>query len=112
MSTLTITGLEALLGGLGLKIPIPRFPAADELNKALDIGRSYFADILCSLVECDPVIAYNSIQWPNDIFNGDLTVILPKLSQGADYDALALNILTKVENFPSEHDFHHSTLPE
>jgi arginyl-tRNA synthetase len=103
MSTLTLTGLETLLGGLGLKTPIPSFPAADDLNKALDIGRSYFADILCSLVDCDPVIAYNSIQWPNDIFNGDLTVILPKLSQGADYETLGMDLMTKVENLPPFH---------
>jgi arginyl-tRNA synthetase len=103
MSTLTLTGLETLLGGLGLKTPIPVFPAADDLNKGLDIGRSYFADILCSLVKCDPLVAYNSIQWPNDIFNGDLTVILPKLSQGADYEALGMDLMTKVDNHSTSH---------
>jgi arginyl-tRNA synthetase len=105
MATLTITGLEALLGRLGLKLPIPHFAAADVLNKPLDIGRSYFADILRSLVECDAVIAYNSIQWPSDIFSGDLAVILPKLSHGTDHSALAIDLIQKAWHFLSYYEF-------
>jgi arginyl-tRNA synthetase len=96
MATLSLSGLESLLGGLGLEIPIPQFSAANVLNKPLDICRSYLADILRSLVEGDPVIAYNSIQWPNNIFNGDLVVILPRLSHGADPNALAFDLIEKV----------------
>jgi arginyl-tRNA synthetase len=99
MATLTLTGLEELLGRLGLKIPIPHFDAADVLNKPLDISRSYLADILCSHAECSPEIAYNSIQWPNNIFNGDLAVILPKLSNGADPGMLAFDLMKKVWYF-------------
>jgi len=98
MTTLTITGLEALLRGLGLKIPIPHFPAADMLNKPLDIGRSYFADILGSIIDCDPITAYDFIQRPNDIFTSDLTVPLPKLSQGANPSALAEYIMKRVRH--------------
>lgn len=96
MATLTIDSLEALLGGLGLKIPLPHFSAADVLTKPLDVGRTYLADILCSLVECDAENAYRSIQWPGDIYNGDLAVILPKLSHGANPDDLALDLMKKV----------------
>jgi hypothetical protein len=96
MSTLTVTDLESHLGGLKLDTPIPRFPTANVLNKPLDISRSYFADILCTLTGCDPAVAYNSIQWPNNISNGDLVVILPKLSQGADYNALGFDITRQV----------------
>lgn len=96
MVTLTIAGLEVHLGGLGLKLPIPHFPTADVLNKPLDIGRSYLADILCSLVKCDPMNAYDAIHWPGDIFNGDLAVILPKLCHGAEVNALASDLLRKV----------------
>ena len=96
MSTLTVSELEAQLGGLGLNTPIPGFPDADVLNKPLDISRSYFADILCSIVGCDPVVAYNSILWPNNISNGDLVVILPKLGQGADYNALGFDLTRQV----------------
>jgi arginyl-tRNA synthetase len=101
MATLTITGLEELLGGLGLKVPVPHFPTADILNKPLDIGRSYLADILCSLVECNAAGAYNSISWPGDIYNGDLAVILPKLSHGSAAKDLALEVTKRVCHFHS-----------
>ncbi|KAF2100656.1 Nucleotidylyl transferase [Rhizodiscina lignyota] len=100
MSTLTVTGLEALLGDIGLQTPIPHFAEADVLNKPRDIARSYFADILSSLVGGDPANAYNSIQWPSNIDNGDLAAILPKLSHGADYHALALDLITKFPECP------------
>jgi arginyl-tRNA synthetase len=96
MSTLTVDGLEALLSGLGLDIPIPSFPESGVLNKPLDISRSYFADILCSLLQCDPDVAYSSIQWPGDIFSGDLTVILPKLNHNGDADVIALDLMQRV----------------
>jgi arginyl-tRNA synthetase len=96
MTTSTVTDLEALLERLGIKVPIPRFSAADVLKRPLDIGRSYLADIFCSLLECDPEVAYKSIHWPNDISSGDLAVILPKLSQGADSNAVGFDLRTKV----------------
>ena len=96
MATLTLAGLEALLGGLGLKIPLPHFLAADVLTRPLDIGRTYFADILCSLVECDAANVYSSIQWPGDIYNGDLAVVLPKLSHGAVSDDFAFDLMKRV----------------
>jgi arginyl-tRNA synthetase len=99
MATFTITELEALLGSLGLKVPVPRFEAADVLNKPLDIGRSYFAESLSSLIECDPIHAYKSIQWTGDIDNGDLAAILPKLRQGSSGSKaqdLANDLITRV----------------
>jgi arginyl-tRNA synthetase len=105
MTTQTISGLEALLSGLKLKIPIPPFPASDVLNKPLDIGRSYLADILTSIVECDLVTACKSIQLPNNIYSGDFTVILPKLSHGGDFNALAIKIIQKVCYFFFDYTF-------
>ncbi|KAF2185091.1 arginyl-tRNA synthetase [Zopfia rhizophila CBS 207.26] len=99
MATSTVAELEGLLGGLDLKTPIPPFPSSDVLKSPLDICRSYLADILCSLVDCDPVVAYNSIQWPNNIFNGDLTVILPKLSPGANASELAFDLMKKFSEY-------------
>jgi arginyl-tRNA synthetase len=99
MTTLTIPELEAHLAGLGVKIPIPQFQAADVNNKPLDIARVYLADILSSLAECDLDVAYKSIYWPNNIFNGDLVVILPKLSRDADPKAVALSLTEKVGIF-------------
>jgi hypothetical protein len=95
MATLDLSSLATRLEGLGLA-PIPQFSEAHVLNKPLDIGRSYLADILRSLIDCDPITAYNSIQWPNDISTADLTVPLPKLSHGADSTTLAIDLMQRV----------------
>ena len=81
MTTLELSGLVTKLESLGLG-PIPQFSESHVLNKPLDVGRSYLAEILRNLTECDPNLAYKSIQVPNDIFTADLTVPLPKLSRG------------------------------
>jgi arginyl-tRNA synthetase len=99
MATLTITELEVLLGRLGLKVPIPHFEAADVLSKPLDIGRSYYAEILISLVEGDRKNAYSSILSPGDVFNGDLAVILPKLCHGSKGNELAVSLISRVRYF-------------
>jgi hypothetical protein len=96
MATTDLPGLEDHLSGLGLKTPIPDFPTAEVLTRPLDIARSYLADILHSLVECEPSNAYNSIQWPGDIQMGDLAVILPKLSHGAKPADVASGLMQKV----------------
>lgn len=96
MTTTTITGLETLLERLEVKVPIPQFVSTDVLRRPLDIGRSYLADIFCSLLECDPGIAYKAIHWPNDISSGDLAVILPKLIQGADLNIVGFDITKRV----------------
>ena len=99
MTTLTISSLEARLDSLGLKTPIPKYPAADVLCSPLDIGRSYIADTLSSLLDCNSATAYSSIQWPNNAFNGDLSVTLPKLGQGTDAEDLAMDLMKKVCSF-------------
>lgn len=99
MATLNIDGLQALLGRLGLKIPIPSFADADILDKPLDIARSYLADILVDLAESEPANTYKSISWPGDIFNGDLAVILPKLKHGVNATALSFELVQKVSYY-------------
>jgi arginyl-tRNA synthetase len=106
MSTLTIPQLEVLLERLGLKVPLPHFEAADVLNKPLDIGRSYYADILISLInsdpeneKCDPKNAFNSIHSPGDVLNGDLAVVLPRLCHGSKADIIGPVLMEKVRYF-------------
>lgn len=77
MATLSSDGLQALLGGVGVESPIPLFPLADLQNSPMDIYLSYLAEILVQLTGCVPQVAYQSIQWPNDV--GDLAVVLPRL---------------------------------
>ena len=94
--TTNATGLEEALQSLGLDGPLHHYPSSNMLEKPLDVARSYLADILHSLADVELSVAYNSIQWPNNIFNGDLVVILPRLSHGADTDALALDLIQRV----------------
>ncbi|KAF1971521.1 Nucleotidylyl transferase [Bimuria novae-zelandiae CBS 107.79] len=95
-----IAGLERALGGISLTTQIPHFHEADILHNPLDVCRSYLAELLCNLVGCEPDLAYRSIQWPNNIFNGDLTVTLPKLCPGVKPSELAPDLLKK---FPNDH---------
>ncbi|PMD30128.1 Nucleotidylyl transferase [Hyaloscypha variabilis F] len=96
-TTLSITELELLLRRLGLKVPIPYFEAADVLNKPLDIGRCYLADILNSLIDGNLKKggAYSSILTPGDVFNGDLAVVLPKLKPGSKPNEVVDSLITK-----------------
>jgi arginyl-tRNA synthetase len=96
MATLTTSKLETALQKLDLDVPIPRFTAADVLNKPLDLIRSYLADILVSLVEADRIAAYNSIALSNDPLHGDLTVVLPRLCPGTKAGGLANDLIKKV----------------
>jgi arginyl-tRNA synthetase len=103
MSVLASAEIETLLGELGLKTPIPYFPEAGVLNNPLDIARCYLADIVARIVGCDAHTAYSSIQWPNNIYNGDLCVVLPKLKQGGDSKKLAFDLQTKVTSLTHRH---------
>jgi arginyl-tRNA synthetase len=96
MTTLAIVGLGEFLSNLGLKTPIPSFGPADVLNRPLDIGRSYLADIVHELADGEPEQAYKSIHWPNNIFNGDLAVIIPKLCPGSDPHTVGFDLTQKV----------------
>jgi arginyl-tRNA synthetase len=96
MRTLTISELEDLLKGLDLQTPVPQFASSDVLSKPLDLCRSYLADLLCSLVDCNPASAYSSVQLSSDPLHGDLTVVLPRLCPGSKAGQVAEDILNKV----------------
>lgn len=95
MATLSVDGLEALLGELGVDGAIPAFPQADVQNNPMGIYLSYLAEILVQLTECESQVAYDSLQWPNDI--GDLVAVLPRLRlRDVDHDGLATELRQKV----------------
>jgi arginyl-tRNA synthetase len=77
MATRSSDGLHALLQGVGVENAVPSFLLADIQNSLMDVYLSYLAGILVQLTECEPQVAYESIQWPNDL--GDLVVVLPRL---------------------------------
>lgn len=96
MTTQTVANLEELVGALGAKTPILPYSAANILVRPLDIGRSYLADILSNIIECDASRAFGSIGFPNNLDPGDLVVILPRLSHGSVAETLARTIIEKV----------------
>jgi arginyl-tRNA synthetase len=100
LSTLSVDGLQHLLGGLGLDDPIPSFPEADISSRAKDIYHSYLADVLLKLVDCDSHVAYEAIQSSTEISNGDLVIVMPKLRlpgvKAADMSSLGLDLTRKV----------------
>ncbi|PSN65640.1 Nucleotidylyl transferase [Corynespora cassiicola Philippines] len=100
MSTATVAEIEKAIASLNLTVPAPHYEPANIQAKPLDLFRSYLAGILQELVGCEPALAYSSIQWPNNIWNGDLAVILPRLSPDADASELAANLMRQ---FPREH---------
>ncbi|KAK2615512.1 hypothetical protein N8I77_002262 [Diaporthe amygdali] len=99
MATLTLNGLEAALGNLHLD-PLPAFESTSPLEKPLDIARTYLAKIIESVAEVELDAAYNAIHWPNNVYNGDLVVILPKLSRGADPEEYGAQITHKFPRCP------------
>lgn len=79
MATCSADGLEALLEQAGLKVPVPVFPNANILSNPQDVVRSYLADTLQRLVQCDRLVAYDAIQPSNVTGTGDLVVVSPRL---------------------------------
>ncbi|KAL1595810.1 hypothetical protein SLS60_009500 [Paraconiothyrium brasiliense] len=100
MTTFGIAELESSLATLHLAAPSSVSESADTLINPLDVCRSLLADILSGFVESGPEAAYKSIQWPNNIYNGDLSVVLPKLRPGCKAVELAADIASK---FPQNH---------
>lgn len=96
MSTRELDGLGRLLNSLALTDSIADLTGTHILANPLDICRSLLALQLSSLVECDASDAYKSIQWPNNIFNGDLSVTLPRLKPGCKPAELSSELVNKV----------------
>lgn len=88
--------LEQCLASLNLSSPLPTVTVADALANPLDLCRVHLAEILAGALNIDIEAAYKSVQWPNDIYKGDLVVVLPKLRPGAKADEVALELLEKV----------------
>ncbi|EFE40444.1 hypothetical protein TRV_04838 [Trichophyton verrucosum HKI 0517] len=99
MASTSIQGLEALLQSLKVSTPIPQFPQANVLFAPADIYRSYIAEVIQKLVECDKDTAYDAVQWANAATNADLMLITARLKlKGINPKQLAEDIVSK---FPS-----------
>ncbi|KIW69376.1 arginine-tRNA ligase [Phialophora macrospora] len=99
MATLQADTLQLLLNRLGMEDSGNSFPPADVLTRPLDIYRAHLADILVQLTDCEPQVAYDSIQEPNDY--GDLEVVIPRLRlKGSDPKELAFDLAQKFPETP------------
>jgi arginyl-tRNA synthetase len=96
MATLEWSGLTQLLEDLSISEPGTELVGASVLTNPLDLCRSTLADLLATLVKCNTQAAYNSIQWPNNIFNGDLSVTVPKLCPGRKPAELSSQLVDNV----------------
>lgn len=100
MTTLDIPGLEKCFESLTPAVSLSGFDAADVLTKPLDLWRIHLAKVLGDLVGCSHEAAYKAIHWPNNIYNGDLAVILPKLCPRIKAAEVAVDLMKK---FPRDH---------
>jgi hypothetical protein len=90
-------GLEQSVTALGLSAPpVAIDESFQPFTNPLELCRTHLASILARIVQCSQDDAHKSIQWPNNIFNGDLAVVLPKLKPGIKVDKLAVEIMEKV----------------
>lgn len=96
MSTLDPAGLTQLLENLSISAPGSGVVAANTLSNPLDLCRTTLAELLAGLVDCDVQTAWRSIQWPNNIFNGDLSVTVPKLCPGRKPAESSSQLIDKV----------------
>ncbi|KAL1646663.1 hypothetical protein SLS61_007737 [Didymella pomorum] len=95
-----IAGLAQLLKGMAISTPAAHGVSAAPASNPLDLCRSVLAELLAELVDCNAQTAYRSIQWPNNIFNGDLSVTVPKLCPGRKPAELSSQL---VDKFPKHH---------
>ncbi|EXM30547.1 Arginine-tRNA ligase [Fusarium oxysporum f. sp. vasinfectum] len=100
-TTCSVSGIETLLGKVGLDTPVPDFPDADIVHNPQDIFRVYLADTLQKLVNCDRLVAYDAIQTSNITGMGDLIIVAPRLRlKGVKPEELAKDLLQKLPRTP------------
>jgi arginyl-tRNA synthetase len=95
--TVELNALEQGLATLGLGVPMLSRDTSPIRSNPLEIWRAYLTSVLSDVVESDEETVRKCIQWPNNIFNGDLAVVLPKLRPGTKADELAVEIMEKVK---------------
>lgn len=95
MATLSFQGLQSLLTEVGVESPVPSFDFTDTQNSPMSIYLSYLVDILVQLSDCEPQVAHESIQWPNEF--GDLVVVAPRLRiKDIEASELAIDLKKRV----------------
>jgi arginyl-tRNA synthetase len=99
MASLSLSGLQALLHGVGVddSIPTSDFPQVNVLINSIDIYRCYLAKFIAKIVGCDTQLAYDALQWTATLAKGDLVMVVPRLRlKGVQPNQLAIEIASKV----------------
>jgi arginyl-tRNA synthetase len=96
MSESETEGIERAVAALNLSPPIANKEAAPSTTNPLELCRASLTCVLAEITECNEADIRKSIQWPNNVFNGDLAVILPKMKLGTKADKMATEIMEKV----------------
>jgi hypothetical protein len=99
MSTLKYDGLANLLKQLSISTDSSMIESTKLLANPLDVLRASLAELLVKIVDCQAEDANKSIQWPNDLSNGDLSVTLPRLRPGCKPKDLSSEVVNKVGSF-------------
>lgn len=95
--TTTVAPLQKKLRTLGIDHSLPSYESGDILANPLDIYRSFMANELTKILDCDRQLIYNAIQWSNQLSNGDLILIVPKLGlKGAKLAEVTKELSSKV----------------
>ncbi|KAI1344516.1 arginyl-tRNA synthetase [Xylariaceae sp. FL0016] len=84
MATESITGLEELLGRLGLATPFPALSFAQALSRPMGIYRAFIADTAARILGCDIAVPWDAVQSSASKVDGDFALTLPKLRLGDD----------------------------
>ncbi|KAH6668649.1 arginyl-tRNA synthetase [Plectosphaerella plurivora] len=103
MATDTLDGLESLLRGLEVSSLSPMAASTDVLHNPIDIYRSQLAETIVNIVQCEPQVAFEAIQVPNEVDNGDLIITLPKLrlqKTPEELEAIGAELSTQISQSP------------
>lgn len=72
--------------------------------RPIEAYRTCMVKILSEILECEEQVIQKCVLWPNNIDNGDLTVVLPKLRPGVKANETAVEIIEKVRTTQSRYD--------
>ncbi|KAH7401886.1 hypothetical protein DE146DRAFT_716202 [Phaeosphaeria sp. MPI-PUGE-AT-0046c] len=92
--------LEQTFKLIGLDAPASNETLLHNFNRPIEVYRICLVKILSDILECEEEVAQRCILWPNNIDNGDLAIVLPKLRPGVKADKTAVEIM---EKFPNDH---------
>jgi arginyl-tRNA synthetase len=95
LSTIEPDGLRSLLEGLSVSDPEACSSEYKVLSNPLEIFRASLAQLLSVLTACDIQDAGKSIQWPNNIYSGDLSVTVPRLRPGCKPAEISADVMNK-----------------